>query len=234
MLAERCDGGVVPHRERGLLPAARGGTECERQVLARVGVGDLAALEVGGDRSVGPAGRAGDAMGPEPRRVRTLAGHASDGVALQAPGSGVEQHHLPRAELSSADRAVPGRVNRPRLRCASHEAVVAQGIAERAQAVPIQRRADREPVGEHERGRPVPRLHQRLVPPVERPHLLAQVRIGFPGRGDQHGHGMADVAPTTRPLPREELHGLVEHRGVRTVLVEHGRVQLLVRGVGET
>ena len=67
--------------------------------------------------------------------------------------------------------------------------VVGDDVARRAQAVAIERRADLAAVGEGDRRRPVPRLHQRRVVFVEGAALRVHQRVG-PGFGDQHHHRM--------------------------------------------
>ena len=68
------------------------------------------------------------------------------------------------------------------------EVVVGDEIARGPQAVAVERRADLAAVGEGDRGRAVPRLHQRGVIFVEGAPLLVHQRIAGPGFRDQHHH----------------------------------------------
>ena len=65
--------------------------------------------------------------------------------------------------------------------------VVGDDVARRAQAVAVQGRADLAAVGEGDRRRPVPRLHQRRVVFVEGAPLRVHQRVG-PRLRDQHHH----------------------------------------------
>ncbi len=70
-----------------------------------------------------------------------------------------------------------------------HDAVVArEQIARRAQAVAVERGADLLAVGEGDRGRAVPRLHQRGVVFVESAPFLVHERIARPGFRNHHHH----------------------------------------------
>ena len=68
--------------------------------------------------------------------------------------------------------------------------VVGDDVARRPQPVAVQRGADLAAVGEGDRGRAVPRLHQRGVVFVERLALGIHQRIAGPGFRDQHHHRM--------------------------------------------
>ncbi len=67
--------------------------------------------------------------------------------------------------------------------------VVGDDVARRPQAVAVERRADLAAVGEGDRRRPVPRLHQRRVIFVEGAPLRVHQRVG-PRLRDQHHHRM--------------------------------------------
>jgi hypothetical protein len=71
------------------------------------------------------------------------------------------------------------------------EVVVGDQVARRAQAVAVQRGADLAAVGEGDRGRAVPRLHQRGVVLVEGAALLVHQLVAGPGLRDQHHHRVA-------------------------------------------
>ena len=83
----------------------------------------------------------------------------------------VDQQHLARLQpplardLLLRDRQYPG------LRRDDQMIVVGDDVARRPQAVAVERGADLAAVGEGDRRRPVPRLHQRGVIFVKRPPL---------------------------------------------------------------
>ena len=98
------------------------------------------------------------------------------------------------------------------------ETVLADGVAERTQAVAVEGGADADAVGEDQAGGAVPGLHERGVVAVEAADLGIEVHGVLPCLGHEHGQGVADVAPA----PGQQLEGLVELPGVRRVVVEHG------------
>ena len=96
-----------------------------------------------------------------------------------------------------------------------HDAVVAgDEIARRPQAVAVERRADLAAVGEGDRRRAVPRLHQRGVIFVEGAALLIHQRIAGPGFRDHHHHGVRQRVAALH----EEFERIVEAGGVATGL----------------
>ena len=89
--------------------------------------------------------------------------------------------------------------------------VVGDDVARRAQPVAVQRGADLASVGEGDRGRAVPRLHQRGVVFVERLALRIHQRIAGPRLRDQHHHRVRQrVAAGDQDLQR-----VVDAGGVR-------------------
>ena len=93
-----------------------------------------------------------------------------------------------------------------RLRGEHDPAVLRLEPAARAQPVAVERRADHAPVGEGDRGRPVPGLHQALVVLVEAPQLVGHVGAALVGLGDHHHHRVRQRAPGER----EQLEHVVE------------------------
>ena len=170
-----------------------------------------------------PAGHVAQAVGRPPgvggaRRQPLLAG----GVVEDAPG-GVDEEHLARAEAAAGDLAVAGHVDGARLRAAGDEAVLADRVAQGPQAVAVEGGAHADAVGEDQAGGAVPRLHQGGVVAVEAPDLGVEVALALPRLGDEHGDGVADVAPA----PGEQLDGGVELARVGVVGVEDGAEELL-------
>ena len=88
-------------------------------------------------------------------------------------------------------------------------------VARRAQAVAVERGADLAAVGEGDRRRAVPRLHQRGVVFVEGAALLVHQRIAGPGFGDQHHHRVRERVAALH----QELERVVEAGGVGLALV---------------
>ena len=84
--------------------------------------------------------------------------------------------------------------------------------------VAIEGRADHAAVGERDRGRSVPGLEQRAVKLVERATLVVHQRVLVPRLGDHHHHRVLDRATGHR----KQLERVVELRGVRSGLIEHG------------
>ncbi len=93
--------------------------------------------------------------------------------------------------------------------------VVGQQIARRPQAVAVERGADLAAVGEGDRRRAVPRLHQRGVVFVEGAPLLVHERIARPGLGDHHHHGVGERIAALR----QEFERVVEAGGVRLAFI---------------
>ena len=142
-------------------------------------------------------------------------------VGDDAPFGGVDQEHAARLQpplvlhvfLVDGEHAALGRQH--------DEAVLGHPVAGRAQAVAVEDRADPGAVGEGDRGRAVPGLHQALVVLVEGLLLVAHQRIAIPGLGDQHHHRVRDVAARQD----QELEHVVDHARVGGVGV-HERQDL--------
>ena len=127
----------------------------------------------------------------------------------------VDQQHLARLQppllhdLAFRDRQHAG--------FRRHDDALVRGDepARRAQAVAVERRADLASIGERDRRRAVPRLHQRRVIFVERAALLIHQRIAGPGFRDQHHGGMRERVAALG----QELERIVEAGGVGLALV---------------
>ena len=97
-----------------------------------------------------------------------------------------------------------------------HDAVVArEQIARRPQAVAVERGADLPAVGEGDRGRAVPRLHQRGVVFVEGAPFLIHQRIAGPGFRNHHHHRVRERVAALH----QEFERVVEAGGVGLALV---------------
>lgn len=91
------------------------------------------------------------------------------------------------------------------------QAVIGDPDTRRTQAVAVQDRAHDGAVGEADRRRAVPRLHERRVVLVERPPGGVHGLAAFPGLGDHHQHRVVQRTSTQV----QQLERLVEPRGVR-------------------
>ena len=80
-----------------------------------------------------------------------------------------------------------------------------------AQAVAVERRADLAAIGEGDRGRAVPRLHQRGMIFIEGAALGIHQRIAGPGFGDQHHHRVGEAVAARE----QQFERIVEAGGVR-------------------
>ena len=91
-----------------------------------------------------------------------------------------------------------------------HEAVVGDPVAAGAEAVAVEHRADHRAVGERDRRRAVPRLHQRGVEAVEVALPVGHGLVVLPRLRDHHQHGVGErVAAQV-----QQLEHLVEAGGV--------------------
>ena len=153
-----------------------------------------------------------DQAGVQPLVVGMLGGElALDLLVLDDPVLvGVDEEHPARLEPALADDAGGVEVEHADLGGEDDEAVVGDPVATRAQAVAVEHGTDLRAVGEHDAGRPVPRLHQHGVELVERPTLPVHLLVVLPGLGDHHQDRVGQ-----RPAAHvEQLEDLVEARGV--------------------
>ena len=146
--------------------------------------------------------------GVEPLAVGLLSGQRLLDlvVADDAAEVRVDQEHAARLEAALLhDR---GRVDgeHAHLRGHHHEAVLGHPVARRAEAVAVEHGADDRAVGERDRGRAVPRLHDRGVEAVEVALPVRHRLVVLPGLRDHHQHGVGErVAAEV-----EQLEHLVE------------------------
>ena len=123
---------------------------------------------------------------------------------------GVDQEHPPGLEPALAHDAADVDRQRADLGGHDHQAVVADPVARRAQAVAVEHGADNGSVGEGDRGGAVPGLHDAGVEPVEVPDRRVHVGVPFPRLGDHHQHGVRQRVPAQV----QQLEHLVESGGV--------------------
>ncbi len=133
--------------------------------------------------------------------------------------SGVDQEHLPRLQPAFLHHLVRGNVEDTDLRGHDDQAVVGHPVTGRTQSITVEHRADDRTVGEGDRRRAVPRLHQRRVELVEGPPGRVHLVVVLPRLRDHHEDRVREAAP-----------GQVEQF---QDLVEAGRVAGAVRADGE-
>ncbi len=134
----------------------------------------------------------------------------------------VDQEHLARLQPPFGDDLIFRDRQHPHLGRHDDAAVAGDDVARRAQAVPVERGADLPAVGEGDRRRAVPWLHQRGVVFVEGATLLVHQRITRPRFRDHHHHRMGERVAAHG----EEFQGVVEAGGVRLAFIGD-RPQLL-------
>ncbi len=139
---------------------------------------------------------------------------------------GVHEEHLAGLEAALAHHLVRRHVEHADLAGHDHEVVVGDPVAARAQPVAVEHRADHRAVGERDRRRTVPRLHQRRVVLVERAPLRIHRLVVLPGLRDHHQHRVVQ-----RPAREvQQLEGLVEAGGVARTRCADGKHPLEVAG----
>jgi hypothetical protein len=157
-------------------------------------------------------------MVAQPLAIRTLARDlALDLVVLDdAPLLGIDHEHASRLQAALLQDVVRRYVEHARFGREHDQAVLRHVVARRAQAVAIQQRADLAAVGEADRSRAVPRLHQARVVLVERPLRVVHGLVVRPGLRNHHHHRVRERAA----CEDEQLERVVEHRRVGAVRVD--------------
>ncbi len=128
------------------------------------------------------------------------------GVVDDAPGGGVHEEHPARREAASLHDVGGLDVQHAHLGGEHDEAFVGHPVAGGTEAVAVENGAHEPTVAEGDRCRPVPRLHERRVVLVERPHVRVQLLVILPCLRDHHEDGMRQGATPEV----EELEHLVE------------------------
>ncbi len=148
----------------------------------------------------------------EPRAIGLLPGVGRlDLVVLQQlAGDGVDGDHFPRPEAALFDHAGVLDIDQADFGAEREETVFSHLVAGGAQTVAIQARADGAAIAEDQGGGAVPRFVEGLVILVEFLHFLRRRRIALPGGGDEHEHGMEDIATAHD----EQFQGVIEAGGV--------------------
>ena len=127
----------------------------------------------------------------------------------------IDEQHLARLQAPLRHDVLLG--NGQDAHLGSHDDAVVAGdeIARRAQAVAVEGGADLAAVGEGDRRRAVPWLHQRGVVLVERAALLVHERVARPGLRNHHHHRMGERVAALH----QEFERIVEAGGIGLALV---------------
>ena len=136
-------------------------------------------------------------------------------VGNEAAFDQIDQQHLARLQAPLLDDVLFRNRQHAHFRRHDDAVVAGQQIARRPQAVAVERGADLAAVGEGERGRAVPRLHQRGVVFVEGAPLFVHQRIAGPGLGHHHHHGVGERVATLH----QQFERVVEAGGVGLAFV---------------
>ena len=226
LVGEEGEGGVVAHRADRIALLLDQGPQHEAHRLAGVAEG----LEAPGQcvvvhrrlvrEGVPVACGMGDQVGQvgaafEPLRVRPLRGDAALQLLVGDDAAEVEVDQEHPAGLEPPLAQHPFRLDRDDagLRRHDDQVVVRDVVAAGAKAVAVEHGADVAAVGEGDRGRSVPGLHQAGVVVVERPLRSVHVRVVLPRLRDHHHDRLLEGAAREQ----EELEHVVEAAGVRAV-----------------
>ena len=206
---------VVAHRPDRLGAFDRHRREQHPQVLLAVAEGPLAQVQgLFGDRHLFGGGQVPERhrVAGVPLAVGVLGGDlALELLVLDDPAPlEVHQEQLPRLQPAEALDVLRGDVQQPRLGAEHDVAVERLHPAAGPQPVAVERGADHAPVGEGDRRRAVPRLHEAGVVGVEGLQVVRQVVPVAVGLGDHHHRRVGQRAA--------RQHQQLEH------VVEGGRV----------
>ena len=185
---------VLVRVAEGLLPAQHGLVAERRRIRRRREVLDV------------------DQVPGQPLAVRVRPGEiALDLLVGHDPAlHGVDEEDAPGMQ-ALLDQDVLGRdIQHADLGRHDHQVVLRHVVPGGTQTVAVEHGADEGPVGEGDRRRAIPRLHQRRVVLVEGLELGAHAFVAGPRLGDHHQDGMRERAPGHH----EELENIVECRRV--------------------
>ena len=130
---------------------------------------------------------------------------------------GVHEEHPTGPQPALADHLARRQLEHARLARHHHEAVLHLPPAAGPQAVAVERGADPYAVGEGERRRAVPRLHQAGLKLVVGLEVVGHALVAAPRLGDQHAHRLLD-----RPAgEHQQFEHVVEGGRVAAPLADH-------------
>ncbi len=136
-------------------------------------------------------------------------------VGNEPAGFEIDQQHLARLQPPLGDDVFFRDRQHADFRRHDDAVVAGDDVARRPQAVAVERGADLAAVGEGDRRRAVPRLHQRGVVFVERAALLVHQLIAGPGLRNHHHHRMRQRVAAHG----QEFERIVEAGGVGLAFV---------------
>ena len=130
----------------------------------------------------------------EPLRVRMLRRQVGLDLLVvdDASARGVDQEHPPRLQPALLHHARRRNIDHAGFAGHDHAIVVRHPVPTRPESVAVEHRADDRAVGERDRGRAVPRLHQRRVEAIERALFGRHSGVVFPRLRNHHQHRMPD------------------------------------------
>ncbi len=137
---------------------------------------------------------------------------------------GVDEEDPARMQTLLDEHVLRRNVEHADFRRHDDEVVLGHVVARRTQAVAIEHRADHRAVGERDRRRAVPRLHQRRVVLVERLALGIHHVVPAPWLGNHH----EDRVRQRPPGHRQEFENVVERRRVAATFADHRQYLLQV------
>ena len=216
---EHSRGDVVPHGEDRVFPFLHHRAEDAFHILQRVSEGALVRRRGVTTGTIERHRPEPDEMPADPRPIGQNLGQRRLDLVIPHHGApcGVHHQHLPRPQPSLLEDALGSDVEHAGLRGHHDQIIFCAHEASGAQAVAIQRRADRNPIRKRQGGRPIPRFGQTGVVFVEPPHRLVEPVLRFPGCGHQHGQDVGEAAAGYR----QQLNDVVQHRAVAAALLDH-------------
>ena len=155
--------------------------------------------------------------------LRAIRSFSSSSETIR-PSRGVHEEHAARLQPALLQDPLGRDVEDADLGRHHDEVVLRDVVARGPQAVAVEDRAHADAVGEGDRGRAVPRLHQAGVELVERPLRRAHRLVPVPRLRHHHHHRVRQLAPGER----EQLEHVVEHRRVGALGVDDGEDLLQV------
>ena len=218
---ENGNGRVGAHRPERVLPAGRHRLEKAGDIFLRISKSLLAIEQVGGAVGCNGFRNHFDVVqvlqlilgGLQPFGIGS--GGRKIGLYLLILDNpalfGVDQQHLAGLETPFPDDIVF--LDRENARFRGHDDMPVIGDAEPRwpQTIAVERCANLPPIGECNRRRSIPGLHQRGMILVERPPSGIHQAVGGPSLRHQHHHGMGKAVATSQ----QQLQRIVEAGGIR-------------------
>ncbi len=218
---ERRDRRVGAHRADGLLPGHRHRRHQQPHILGGVAEG-LLAIEQRHVRARGPRLDRRQVLQHDLGALQPVlvgVGEAERGLDLVVADDAallqVDEQHLARLQAPLLDDLLLRDRQHAEFGGKHHEPVIGDEVACRPQAVAVQRRADLLAIGEGDRRRPVPGLHQGGMVFVEGAPLLVHQRVAVPRLRHEHHHGMGQRVAALH----QEFERVVEAGGVGLALI---------------